>query len=383
MEPDMFIRNLTNATMSTDRNISDSELDDMLAFERVVHLTVSLIFGIIVLLGFLGNLLVIIVVWSNTQMQNTTNILIVSLAFADLSFIIFCVPFTAARYALATWPFGSVWCKISSYLMYVCAFASVYTLVLMSLDRYLAVVHPFTSIKIRNRRNANLLVFLTWIIILGANLPVAFEFHVIEYAYYDRNRSTCLLVTNHTEPAARIYHGCFFGFGYVLPLTLICVLYGFMLKRLLYGVVPGGSQRAESIRSKKRVTKMIIIVVGIFALCWLPIQILFMIQYFGHFEPSIVNFGIQMTCNCLAYVNSCVNPILYAFLSENFRRSFRKLLCCKQPASTKFEYERTHAPRGNDKETKEMLLNNLNHTSDGNSKDKNCNSENTLKVTNF
>jgi hypothetical protein len=82
--PDMFIRNLTNATMSTDRNISDSELDDMLAFERVVHLTVSLIFGIIVLLGFLGNLLVIIVVWSNTQMQNTTNILIVSLAFADL-----------------------------------------------------------------------------------------------------------------------------------------------------------------------------------------------------------------------------------------------------------------------------------------------------------
>jgi hypothetical protein len=61
-----------------------------------------------------------------------------------------------------------------------------------------------------------------------------FEFHVIEYAYYDRNRSTCLLVTNHTEPAARIYHGCFFGFGYVLPLTLICVLYGFMLKRLLY-----------------------------------------------------------------------------------------------------------------------------------------------------
>jgi hypothetical protein len=74
----MFIRNLTNATMSTDRNISDSELDDMLAFERVVHLTVSLIFGIIVLLGFLGNLLVIIVVWSNTQMQNTTNILIVS-----------------------------------------------------------------------------------------------------------------------------------------------------------------------------------------------------------------------------------------------------------------------------------------------------------------
>ena len=183
---------MTNTT--TMANYSIQELEEFEEFERVVHLSVSIIFGIIVLVGFLGNLLVIIVVWSNTQMQNTTNILIVSLAFADLSFIIFCVPFTATKYVLSTWPFGDVWCKMSSYLMYVSAFASVYTLVLMSLDRYLAVVHPITSMKIRNRRNATLLVCLTWIIILASNLPAAFQFHVIEYNFYGRNRSTCLLV---------------------------------------------------------------------------------------------------------------------------------------------------------------------------------------------
>lgn len=380
--------NTTQSNMTTE-NISilqdEEEFKSVMEFERAVHLAVSVIFGIVVLIGFLGNLLVIIVVWSNTQMQNTTNILIVSLAFADLSFIIFCVPFTAAKYVMSTWPFGDVWCKISSYLMYVCAFASVYTLVLMSLDRYLAVVHPITSMKIRTTRNANILVILTWIVILGANLPAAFHFHYFEYPFYDFNRSTCILAEDMNSVVAQRFHACFFGFGYVLPLTLICVLYGFMLKRLLYGVVPGGSQRAESIRSKKRVTKMIIIVVGIFALCWLPIQILFMFQYFGNFPHTVVTFGIQMTCNCLAYMNSCVNPILYAFLSENFRRSFRKLLCCKGPVSTKFEYERTHAPRGVDKETKEMLLNNLNNTNttDTNTKDKNSNTENTLKVTNF
>lgn len=383
MERGLSNVNFTNATMANSTPVNHEMLDN-LEFEQVVHLAVSIIFGIIVVLGLVGNLLVIIVVWSNTQMQNTTNILIVSLAFADMTFIIFCVPFTAAKYVLSTWPFGDVWCKISSYLMYVCAFASVYTLVLMSLDRYLAVVHPITSMKIRTRRNANLLVFLTWMIILGSNMPTLLQHHVIEYTFYDMNRSTCLLYTNTSDPVARSFHACFFVFGYVLPLTLICFLYGFMLKRLLYGVVPGGSQRAESIRSKKRVTKMIVIVVGIFALCWLPIQILFMIQVFSNFfEANVATFGIQMTSNCLAYMNSCVNPILYAFLSENFRRSFRKLLCCKAPVSTKFEYERTHAPRGTDKETKEMLLNNLNHINDCNSKDKNCNSENTLKVTNF
>ncbi|KAH3872932.1 hypothetical protein DPMN_036155 [Dreissena polymorpha] len=101
-----------------------------------------------------------------------------------------------------------------------------------------------------------------------------------------------------------------------------------MLKRLLYGVVPGVSQRAENIRAKKRVTKMVVIVVVIFTLCWLPVQIVFMIEHFGMFNHSLTFSAILMASNGLAYMNSCVNPILYSFLSENFRRSFRKTLCC-------------------------------------------------------
>uniref|UniRef100_K1Q4W1 KiSS-1 receptor n=1 Tax=Magallana gigas TaxID=29159 RepID=K1Q4W1_MAGGI len=76
-----------------------------LLFESLVRIIIPTIFGLIVFLGLVGNLLVIIVVFSYKQMQNTTNILIVSLAFADLFFIIFCVPFTATLYALPIWPF--------------------------------------------------------------------------------------------------------------------------------------------------------------------------------------------------------------------------------------------------------------------------------------
>lgn len=90
----------------------------------------------------------VLVVAVNQQMRSTTNLLIINLAVADLFFIIFCVPFTATDYILPYWPFGDIWCKIVQYLIVVTAYASVYTLVLMSLDRFLAVVHPITSMSV-------------------------------------------------------------------------------------------------------------------------------------------------------------------------------------------------------------------------------------------
>ena len=90
----------------------------------------------------------VLVVAANQQMRSTTNLLIINLAVADLLFIVFCVPFTGTDYVLPFWPFGDVWCKIVQYLIVVTAYASVYTLVLMSLDRFLAVVHPITSMSV-------------------------------------------------------------------------------------------------------------------------------------------------------------------------------------------------------------------------------------------
>lgn len=104
--------------------------------EQIVSLAVPILFGIIVVVGLLGNLLVVIVVTANQQMRSTTNLLIINLALADLLFIVLCVPFTAVDYMLPYWPFGDVWCKMVQYLIVVTVYASVYTLVLMSLDRF-------------------------------------------------------------------------------------------------------------------------------------------------------------------------------------------------------------------------------------------------------
>lgn len=129
----------------------------------IFHVKVPIIFGLIAIVGFFGNALVVVVVIANSQMRSTTNLLIINLALADLLFIVFCVPFTASDYALPFWPYGDVWCKIVQYLVIVTAYASVYTLVLMSLDRYLAVVHPFTSKSIRTKTNTYWAIAVTWV----------------------------------------------------------------------------------------------------------------------------------------------------------------------------------------------------------------------------
>lgn len=150
----------------------DSEADRKL--EELVSIVVPIFFGIIAITGLIGNSLVVYVVLNNHQMRSTTNTLLVNLASADLLFIVFCVPFTAVDYMLSEWPFGVVWCKIVQYLIIVTAYASIYTLVLISFERYLAVCFPICSISMRNERNTSIAIGSLWVVILIVNTPVLY-----------------------------------------------------------------------------------------------------------------------------------------------------------------------------------------------------------------
>ena len=88
--------------------------DDDNSFERTVAVVVPTLFGVIVLTGFVGNLVVVLAVSLYRRARASTSLLMLNLAVADLVFIIVCVPTTAARYALPVWPLGAAWCKVSS-----------------------------------------------------------------------------------------------------------------------------------------------------------------------------------------------------------------------------------------------------------------------------
>ncbi|XP_023233878.1 allatostatin-A receptor-like [Centruroides sculpturatus] len=327
--------NYTNCSDAENYEYDKYSYSDNLAMEQIVNIVsilVPTLFGIIVAVGLLGNSLVVVVVSCNSQMRSTTNILIINLAVADLLFIIFCVPFTAWDYAFPYWPFGDIWCKTVQYLVIVCAYASIYTLVLMSLDRFLAVVHPITSMSIRTEKNAYIAIGLLWCLILLSCIPVSQSHGELPFVIENVHYSTCGFLSEEGYNLAA-FHICFFLSSYVVPLALIFCLYMLMLKRLWFGNSPGGHVSAESLRSKKRVTRMVVVVVVIFAVCWCPIQIVLLLKSINAYEITPFRLMVQITSHTLAYMNSCVNPILYAFLSDNFRKAFHKVISCNSPCN--------------------------------------------------
>uniref|UniRef100_A0A2M4CVU1 Putative allatostatin-a receptor n=2 Tax=Anopheles darlingi TaxID=43151 RepID=A0A2M4CVU1_ANODA len=297
--------------------------------ERIVSMMVPVFFGFIGLAGLLGNSLVVIVVAANQSMRSTTNLLIINLAAADLLFVVFCVPFTAIDYVLPEWPFGDLWCKFVQYMIVVTAHASAYTLVLMSLDRFLAVVHPITSMSIRTERNASIAICVTWFIILTTAIPVAITHGVVYYPRQGGHYTACLFLQ--TEGYSLVaFHVAFFLSSYLVPLSLISFLYMGMLIRLWKGA-PGGRASAESRRGKKRVTRMVVVVVLVFAFCWCPIQVILLLKSLQLYELTHASIIFQIVSHVLAYTNSFINPVLYAFLSDNFRKAFRKVVWCGRP----------------------------------------------------
>jgi hypothetical protein len=186
----------------------------------------------------------------------------------------------------------------------------------------------------------------------------------------NESRSMCAhadLLTEESPHRGRLYQTTFFVFGYVLPLTIVTLLYGCLVCRLLRGSdgakaaaqtirngksgghlatreitssavsevdqatptsLTGCHRQTETMRARRRVTRMVVVVVVVFAACWLPLHVASLIQSYVEFRSpvseSLVFAAFKIGSNCLAYLNSCLNPILYAFLSDNFRNGINQ-----------------------------------------------------------
>lgn len=181
-----------------------------------------MIFGLIFILGVLGNTMVITVLARSKpgQPRSTTNIFILNLSVADLSYLLFCVPFQSTIYMLTSWVLGAFICKFIHYFFTVSMLVSIFTLSAMSVDRYVAIVHARKSSSIRVGRHAMIGVVLIWIVSLVMAAPVAHYQNIVEWK--DNNTYCWEVWPDHQR---KVYVMCTFVFGYLLPLTLISVCY--------------------------------------------------------------------------------------------------------------------------------------------------------------
>lgn len=149
---------------------------------------VPVVFGLIFVVGVVGNSLVMLVIGKvssgggagvsggstgSRRSGSPTNTFILNLSVADLSFLLFCVPFHATIYSLPEWVFGAFLCWFGHYFSSVSMLVSIFTLVAMSVDRYIAVVLSRKSPRVRSRRNAVAGVCVIWTLSLVCSVPVA------------------------------------------------------------------------------------------------------------------------------------------------------------------------------------------------------------------
>uniref|UniRef100_A0A4W6DSZ4 G-protein coupled receptors family 1 profile domain-containing protein n=1 Tax=Lates calcarifer TaxID=8187 RepID=A0A4W6DSZ4_LATCA len=132
---------------------------------------IPLIYGIVCIVGLVGNTLVIHVVVNYTKNESVTNIYILNLAIADELFMLG-LPFLAVQNALLFWPFGSLMCRVVMTVDAINQFTSIFCLTVMSVDRYLAVVHPIRSSWWRRPHVAKAISATVWVGSFVVVLPV-------------------------------------------------------------------------------------------------------------------------------------------------------------------------------------------------------------------
>lgn len=290
---------------------------------------IPLVYLVVCVVGLLGNSLVIYVGLRYTASPSVTNVYILNLALADELFMLG-LPFLAAQNALSYWPFGSLMCRLVMAVDGINQFTSIFCLTVMSVDRYLAVVHPTRSARWRTAPVARAVSAAVWVASAVVVLPV------VVFSGVPRGMSTCHM--QWPEPVA-VWRAGFIiytaALGFFGPLLVICLCYLLIVVKVRSA---GRRVRAPTCQqaqvascprrrsSERRVTRMVVAVVALFVLCWMPFYVLNIVNELCPLPEEPAFFGLYFLVVALPYANSCANPILYGFLSYRFKQGFRRVL---------------------------------------------------------
>ncbi|XP_078062551.1 C3a anaphylatoxin chemotactic receptor-like [Mustelus asterias] len=315
----------------------DYEEHDDNALNESMNLAAMVLYGLIFLLGMPGN---VTVIWiAGFRMHRRPNTLwFLNLSMADL---ICCLslPFLVSQLALAyRWPFGHFLCKVLPSATIFSMFASVFLLTGISVDRCLMTLHPVWG---RNRRTAThvgLACGLSWVLAFLMSLPSSLYRQIVNL----QDEAYCLYVyTGAPANTAIVIHVTRFVFGFLLPFLVIGTCNGLLLRKL----------RGSRFSQPRKVYRLVLLVLLGFFLCWLPYHLVGLLRLS---DSKDVAWQVQLKATdplitSLAYLNSCLNPFLYVFVGQGFKRQLRRSL--RDIFEGAFEEEEASGPLGKSKST--------------------------------
>jgi len=340
-------------------------LSNQTIIENQLFVTIfSVLLIIVMFIGVMGNLLVIYVVLNYGRLKTVTNTYLLHLALSDLVFLSG-IPFFVSSLITQAWIFGSFVCKLFFLTQGVNQYTSIIILALLSFDRYLAVCHSSKSIIWRSRVNPNVLLFLTWILSFILMLPIIIFTTTTSNQLGSTIKVQCTI--NFPFNDSVVFYRIFLAYTsiitFMIPLSFMIVFYIKIVYRLKYRVSQQHRRSRTSIHTRRKVSVLVLAVIGVHIFCCSPywaFQLLMTIDFFR--QATFILVQISSVTQFLLFVNSSTNPILYAFLSEIFRLSFKRVFYCCLSSTNDNQYlhEKNLAKRNT------MLNNNNNNNNNNN-----------------
>ncbi|XP_011300618.1 neuromedin-U receptor 2-like [Fopius arisanus] len=323
---------------------------------------VTIIYLSIFLTGTIGNVCTCIVIARNKSMQTATNYYLFSLAISDLLLLMSGLP--AEVYLVwSKYPyiFGQGFCVLRGLAAECSTNASVLTITAFTIERYVAICHPFLSHTISKLSRAIKLILLIWLIALCFAIPQALQFGLLQIPNESPDAIICTLKNVFIQHSFELSTLLFF----ILPMILITVLYALIgLKLRKTNIMKKTNMRSQrgglansrlrdcryhTGKSSRRVLKMLVAVVIAFFICWAPFHLQRLIAIYGTGTDGISSktkwfevlyYIFTYISGVLYYVSTTINPILYNIMSHKFREAFTVTLattCARSSFSSQCE----------------------------------------------
>ncbi|XP_029972932.1 B2 bradykinin receptor-like [Salarias fasciatus] len=304
-----------NFSSETTNNSSCYYNDPMIFTVFQVHVMVISVLGIIM------NVFVLLVFWLHKKACTVPEIYLCNLAAADLlltAFLSFWAKIIANQYK---WQFSDHLCKVFHAAIVMNAFSSIYFLVMISIDRYLALVHPLSHQSLRRPRTAKLVCFVVW------SLALVFTCPTIIYREVEHYHQTSICVLN--IPHSLLYSGIMIIFTFIIPTGFILYFTVKILKALRNRL--STKMNSNSQAQEQKATTLVLSVLLAFLICWVPyhvVNIITMLVKLYKVEGCrfVINLSICINMfTYLAFFNSVLNPILYVIVGKKFQKKAKEL----------------------------------------------------------
>lgn len=296
------------------------EKGDLVKFGSIA---IPIFFSVVIMLSLTGNILVLVILALYENLKSLTNIFILNLAISDLVFTTG-LPFWAI-YHIEGWVFSEILCKIVRFVFYTGFYSSILFLTILTIYRYLLVVHPLSNLSTPKVSTVIYLSILMWIISIGIAMPSLLYSSLTTIHHKEKHSVGCEYETLMWNRIAVSQQNTFFLVAFVVM--------GFCYTQILWRIT-----RAKS-RTKNRAVKLVFCIVAAFFIGWVPYNVVIFLKAladnlvapFDDCELSIQIDYAYYVCRFIAFFHCCLNPVLYAFVGVKFRTHLKSLFSQPKP----------------------------------------------------